>query len=1177
MSVRVINSLLILLCAVLCTTGCYRASPPLEDDPLEQPDAVTDTTQTKPTPTPVAGPATPNNSPLIMQLGDLEIDELSTYPTLAFRIFDFDDEISCQEVIPESSNQNAIQTTAEGEPNESAMTYGDITITGGDSTKCGIAISTRYAAPDPVTISLTLSDGKGASKSYFDVTVLSTNTAPTPDGSGQVNISMQEDDSGKSILLSEFSDTTPRGSPARLAFESVTNPNKGVLGLYPSDAGTGGQSIIYTPNENENGSDSFSYKVCDNDPGVPKCSAVQTVNISIAAVNDAPVIAPIDSKTTKQNESLTFTFAISDVDNTPSCSAMSYTPDSLVSAVTFTGNGNPDCVATISPTQPGSATITFRLFDGEKTGERSFAFNVEGVNEAPTISDITNVTATEDQSFEVSFTAGDDTSLTCSSEHLSYNSNSPSKVAQTGAVSWSGTWPNCKGTVTPVSNASGTVGLDFKVTDGEYTATDSFTVTLTNVNDAPSGTVKCNSATTDIVKVGKGGQSWNFKCNNATDPDNETLTYKLIKDSETDLSGVTCADTISSSVVSATEGQFSANFASTPHSGTCTYKVKACDDAGLCTPLSSFHIEITSYQAAVSTVNKPTLSAACVASSSATFSFSGNISSINYTAKTRISNEPDPNPLPSTSTSPINFSYTLPTDFLTASRLTTDETSNTSASFSVNSGVFKNAIGGGSSISASGTSSSFKVERTLEAVSPSLATDFTTEDVSLDGYQPLFASTPSVCRQCTANRISLSAGTTHTCVTDDNTKLKCWGKNTSSQLGTGNTTEYTFPVASSISTFAALQVSSGLDFSCVYGLNSMTPEIRCAGSNSTGQLGRSGSTYNKFDSTSQKVNSPANHTPVAVAAAKFGEFACGLFNQSTGGTEKGRVYCWGKNNNGQLGNGATTTPSAGSLVGLAGAQGNSDFFALSAGENHACAIRKDSASSSKVYCWGSGSDGQLGDNPSSSSSSSPVKVHETGLGSSVVQVAVGSQHTCALTSAGQVYCWGSGELGQLGLAGTTSFTTPQHVTDTAIDGKVVQLSAGAHHTCALLNTFALYCWGFGSSGQLGLGSSTTSDGSADDCNSNSGVQNVAYCKKSPQEIEFSGSPKLMSVSAGAEHTCAVALDGKGYCWGRNVDGRLGLASKADESSPNNICSSGGATCTPLTSLRPRMCSTYSIP
>lgn len=200
------------------------------------------------------------------------------------------------------------------------------------------------------------------------------------------------------------------------------------------------------------------------------------------------------------------------------------------------------------------------------------------------------------------------------------------------------------------------------------------------------------------------------------------------------------------------------------------------------------------------------------------------------------------------------------------------------------------------------------------------------------------------------------------------------------------------------------------------------------------------------------------------------------------------------------------------------------------------------------------------------------------MGSEVTQVTAGLNHTCAVTTAGKVYCWGAGELGQLGIGGTTSYATPQHVSSTAIDEKVVQISAGAYHTCALLNTSEIFCWGFGSSGQLGLGANTTTDGSADDCNTASGVQNVAYCKKEPENVSLPGgvADVPISISAGAEHTYAVTIEGKGYCWGRNPDGRLGISTTSDKNSPSSMCSTS-SNCTELTSLRPRMCSTYSIP
>lgn len=1169
MQLRHLTSLIVTLCLLLCTVGCYRASPPLEDDTLEQVDSGTDTKTAKPTPTPVAGPLTPNNSPLIMQLADLEIEEQTTYPTLAFRIFDFDDEVQCSNVIPESSNQSAIYTPAEGEPNETAMTYGDVTITGGNSTKCGIAISTRYAAADPVTVSLTLSDGKGATKSYFEVKVLSTNTAPTGTG-GQVNITVNEDAGASSILLSQFSDTTPRGNPARLEFVNVTPPKKGVLGLYPNDAGKDGQSITYTPNLNENGADSFSYKVCDNDPGVVKCSEVQTVNITISAVNDPPQISNVLPGTTlevDENNSKTITFDISDVESAVLCSQITYFSDNtdLVSnsgGVSITGSTS--CSATISPVQnqKGDAKLTLTLPDADQEAKIVFDFRVKG---APVIKNVQVSNATEDSTFTISFTGEYESTLDCTT-HLSYESKDTSKIAASGKISWSGTWPQCIGTVTPQANAHGSVDLKITLTNGTLSGTHTQTINIAHVNDTPLGTITCGTSNAEYV-VGKKNAGWNFNCSGASDVDDASLTYELSDLSSIDVSGYTCPNTISAS-----NGAFSGTFGA--DYGTCQYKkIKACDDDNECTVQNNTLVEITSYQLSISSVATPTLSSTCVASSSAAFSFSNNISGINYTAKTGINNESGQTT--STSASPVSFTYTLP-NFLT-SRTQTEETANLNAEFKVNNATFKNSVGGGAKVSSTensaliGKSANFKVRRDLESMTPRWPTSFNSEEVNLDGFQPAYSETSSVCRLCAGSLISLSTGSTHTCVTENNS-LKCMGNNSEAKLGNGSTTNKNYPYNASLAGFAALQVSAGSNFTCVLGLNSTTPEIRCAGSNSSGQLGIT-SAYSKFDSSSKRIVPPTNHTPIAVAAAKFGEFACGIFNDSGGSS--GKVYCWGKNDTGQLGDNSTTTPAVGTIK---QAQGSADFFSISLGENHSCGVKKD-GSSGKVYCWGSGSEGKLGNN-ASADTTTPVQVDATLMGSEVAQVTAGLNHTCALTTGKKVYCWGSGELGQLGIGGTASYATPQHVSSTAIDEKVVHVTAGAYHTCALLNTSEIYCWGFGSSGQLGLGANSTTDGSADDCNTASGVQNVAYCKKEPEKVSFSLPTNVtatpIAISAGAEHTCAVTIEGRGYCWGRNPDGRLGISTTTDVNSPSNLCSSA-SNCTALTTLRPRMCSTYSIP
>ena len=447
--------------------------------------------------------------------------------------------------------------------------------------------------------------------------------------------------------------------------------------------------------------------------------------------------------------------------------------------------------------------------------------------------------------------------------------------------------------------------------------------------------------------------------------------------------------------------------------------------------------------------------------------------------------------------------------------------------------------------------------------------------MNLDGYQPGYETTSNVCRQCTTgNLASLSAAKNHSCLIDVST-LKCWGNNANSKLGNGNTTQYTFPQSITISSFTPLQVAAGSDFTCALGTVSSNKEIRCAGNNSVGQLGRSTGATNTY---STAINF-SGRTPVAVSVSKFGQFGCAILNDSGAGTA-GHVHCWGGNTSGQLGNGSTTTPaptgsvatvSSGAFVG-----GNKNIFALGIGYEHACAIQNQSSSVNAVYCWGNGSEGKLGNN-SSGNSTTPVAVESSQLGTNVLQVVAGYSHTCALRSGGDVYCWGDNSLGQLGIGSTTSSQAPAQVT--GLPSPAVQLTAGSNHTCALLNDYSVHCWGWGTSGQLGVGSVTATDGSADDCNPASGAVNVIFCKKSPTGITFPSTATVVSISAGEFHTCAMSIEGTSYCWGDNSSGQLGTSSNQQVSTPAYICkdSSKCANAPTLTTPRPKMCSKYVIP
>ena len=202
--------------------------------------------------------------------------------------------------------------------------------------------------------------------------------------------------------------------------------------------------------------------------------------------------------------------------------------------------------------------------------------------------------------------------------------------------------------------------------------------------------------------------------------------------------------------------------------------------------------------------------------------------------------------------------------------------------------------------------------------------------------------------------------------------------------------------------------------------------------------------------------------------------------------------------------------------------------------SRACAI----SLSNRAYCWGSGSSGQLGNN-STTNSSIPVAVNTTGVlaGKTIKQISAGSLYTCAVASDNKAYCWGRGDLGQLGNNSTTNSSIPVAVNTTGVlAGKTIkQISAGSFHTCAIASDNKAYCWGSGTSGQLG---------------------NNLYTNSSiPVAVNTTGvlaGKTIKQISAGTSHTCAIASDDKAYCWGSGSFGALGNNSAANSSVPVRV-------------------------
>jgi len=299
--------------------------------------------------------------------------------------------------------------------------------------------------------------------------------------------------------------------------------------------------------------------------------------------------------------------------------------------------------------------------------------------------------------------------------------------------------------------------------------------------------------------------------------------------------------------------------------------------------------------------------------------------------------------------------------------------------------------------------------------------------------------------------MSVDAGSVHTCAILGDSSLKCWGGNAYGQLGIGNNTDqYTPMQVGGINTlFAGITVGT-LHTCAILGNGA----LKCWGYNGFGQLGYQSGGSQDWANTPVLVNLSSN-SAIAVSAGYM--HTCAILDDGT-------LKCWGLNGYGQLGDGSTSTqqytPTSISL-------GNHTAVAISTGEYHTCAILDDGS----LSCWGKNTWGQLG-NGNTNQQNSPVNVN-LGSGRTALAVSAASEYTCALLDTGSIKCWGRNNFGQIGNGGalTAHYSSPQDVS-LGINDTAIAISAGHQHSCAILDSGLLKCWGSGSYGRLGTGYTT---------------------------------------------------------------------------------------------------------
>ncbi|MCC7540296.1 MAG: hypothetical protein IT379_29020 [Deltaproteobacteria bacterium] len=305
------------------------------------------------------------------------------------------------------------------------------------------------------------------------------------------------------------------------------------------------------------------------------------------------------------------------------------------------------------------------------------------------------------------------------------------------------------------------------------------------------------------------------------------------------------------------------------------------------------------------------------------------------------------------------------------------------------------------------------------------------EGDSLDAELPIDVALPDVA--------GASAGGAHTCAWQSSGATYCWGDNTHGELGDGTGRSSVAPVE--VVDLRATDVAAGIAHTCAV---TDAATVACWGDGADGQLGRPPSAGSAVP---LEVPGLMGAEGIAVGA----HHSCALVG--------GRAHCWGDNSEGQLGDGTTVSRAEPAPV----AAETTDFTRVVAGRLHTCALRASGA----VLCWGRNLEGQLGDG-TRERRSSPV-VASLPAGATAIAAAVGGAHTCAIVEGATVACWGANAAGQLGDGSTDDRALAVAVRGLS---RVVAIAAGGEangggHTCAIDRSGAAYCWGRGGQYQTG--------------------------------------------------------------------------------------------------------------
>jgi alpha-tubulin suppressor-like RCC1 family protein len=362
----------------------------------------------------------------------------------------------------------------------------------------------------------------------------------------------------------------------------------------------------------------------------------------------------------------------------------------------------------------------------------------------------------------------------------------------------------------------------------------------------------------------------------------------------------------------------------------------------------------------------------------------------------------------------------------------------------------------------------------------------------------------------------IATSISHTCALTKSSDagVRCWGNNSSGQLGDGTITNRNEPVAVVGLSSGVSAVGAGPDFSCAL---LTSGQVRCWGANFHGQLGTGPDRDHSLVPVT--VLSSGGGPLTNVTSLSVGSLhVCAVL--SSGGAK-----CWGANTFGQLGDNTTSSRDFPADVwGFA-----ADVSSIEAGSAHSCLTTIQPAGGN-VYCFGNNSHYQLGDG-----TTDPSWIPKQVMGLVNVEEAnAGDRHSCARTIAGLLYCWGDNSEGMLGDGTTLTAVGPTTIID-GLSATIGRISLGRRHSCGRLSPAGgsneIFCWGRGLEGQVGDGDSTQ------------------------RNLPTAVMPRVagaQDISSQGDHSCAWMAECSVKCWGSNLLGQIGDGTTVNAPSPVDI-------------------------